>query len=269
MVLFFLFVVNNLIAQDIQNEIFYTGVYQGKPLFIQNPYLLETKGYCIREITINRKRVNINYEVSALLLDFEEVNKFSPVSIHIVYSDSTCVPILLNPESIRYHSVFSFEKIVVTDSSLVWRARGEGDEASYEVEIFDLGDWEVVNLRKSNGDYSRSEYTYFPVYEEGTNKFRIKYTSKNGTLYSEEIEHVFYPEPITFERKGNTLVLSRSCSYVITDEKNTEVMYDAGKEIDITALKHGNYYILFNDTQSELFRKNDRIKVIRKRKSTN
>ncbi|MCP4459239.1 MAG: hypothetical protein GY816_14650 [Cytophagales bacterium] len=266
---FLIFVVSILSAQDSQNKTSFSGVYRGKPLFVQNPYLSTGKAYCINQITINNEPVEINYDVSALILDFEGVNMYSPVSIHIEYSDSTCVPVLLNPEAIHYHSVFSFEELLITDSSVYWNTKGESDEGQYEVEVFDLGYWETAELRNSNGSYGGSEYTYFPMFEEGTNKYRIKYSSSDFTLYSDEIEHVFYPEPVAFKRNGNILILSRSCAYVVTDDENYEVVTGTGKEIDIAGLKSGEYYIVFNDEQAELFRKNDRIKVIRKMKSNN
>lgn len=261
--------VDRLIIRDVQNSVSYTGVYQGKPLFVQNPYLPDTKSYCISAIIINRKRVNLNYKMSALILDFKGISKFSPVSIHIEYSESTCTPILLNPESIRYHSVFSFEESTITDSSLVWKTKGEESNASYEVEIFDLGYWQSADVRNSKGTYGGSAYLYFPVYEEGSNKYRIKYTSGDIRLYSKEMEHVFYPEPVTFKRKGNLLILSRSCNYVVSDEENHMILMESGKEINIADLKHGEYHITFNDKQTELFRKKDRVKVIRKVKSNN
>jgi len=259
---FLVLVVTSLNAQDKLNETFYSGVYQGKPLFIQNPYLAEQQAYCIRQITINNRAVDINYEMSALILNFKGINKYSPVSIHIEYADSTCIPVLLNPESIRYHSVFSFEEITITDSSLVWKSKGESDEGIYEVESFYLGTWEPVESLKSSGIYGGGEYTYFPLYEEGTNKFRIKYSGASQTLYSEEIEHEFYPEPITFKREDGIIVLSRSCGYVVLDQESMEVLVGEGKEIDIVDLKSGEYFIIFNEDQTEIFRKFDSSNVV-------
>ena len=263
---FLILVVTCLNAQDEVNETSYSGVYQGKPLFIQNPYLAKEQAYCIRQITINKRPVDINYEMSALILNFKGINKYSPVSIHIEYSDSTCIPVLLNPESIRYHSLFSFEEITITDSSLAWKSKGESDYGIYEVESFYLGTWESVESRNSSGTYGGGEYTYFPLYEEGTNKYRIKYSSANQTLYSEEIEHEFYPEPITFKREEQIIVLSRSCRYAVLDQESMEVIVGEGKEINIVDLKSGEYFIIFNEDQTEIFRKFDSSNVVIKEK---
>lgn len=253
-------------AQNESNAISYSGVYKGAPLFIQNPYLSSEGTYCIKEIYINERRANINYQRSALMLNFSSVQQYSPVSIRIVYSDSTCTPILLNPDAIRYHSIFSFEKVVISDSSIHWQTKGEQPEGTYEIESFNLGYWEPLETFSSKGVFGGSSYEFFPVYEEGPNKFRVKYSNGDETLYSQEIEHVFYPEPVTFKRVGSKIILSRACEYVVTDEQNFDILTGSGKEIDISTLGNGEFYLIFDEEQAELFRKNDNVKVIRKSK---
>jgi hypothetical protein len=259
----------SLDAQNITKEISYTGVYKGSPLFVQNPYLPHLKTYCIRNIVVNDRPLKMDYDRSALVLSFESTDKYTPVTIHIEYSDSTCVPVFLNPEAIAYHNIFRFDNIGISDSSVFWLTRGEDTYGRYEVEAFDLGYWEVVSTLSSEGIYGGSSYDFYPNYEEGVNKFRIKYTSENLTLYSEEVEHVFYPEPITFKRVENRLVLSRAATYTMYDKDNMEVLNGNAKEIDISSIPSGEYGILFEEKQYELFRKNDQLIVIKRLKSDN
>lgn len=256
-------------AQNESNSISYSGVFKGTPLFIQNPYLPAQKTFCIREILINNRPVRMNYNRSAIMLNFDNVQPYSPVAIKILYSDSTCLPVLLNPESIRYHSVFSFQKVMISDSSIHWKAKGEQENANYVIEKFNLGYWEPIESVESKGIYGGAEYAYFPVYEEGPNKFRLKYVNDSEELFSQEVEHVYYPEPITFKKVGNKLILSRSCEYVVTDDQNFDVLRGSGKEVDISGLGNGEFYIIFNEDQAELFRKNENVKVVKKPKSNN
>lgn len=267
--IYILSLLSSMGAQNESQMIAYSGVYKGEPLFIQNPYLPSSKSYCITDIYVNGKRVDIVYNRSALLLDFKQVQKFSPVSIRINYSDSLCVPVLLNPDAIKYHSVFSFEAIAISDSSVVWTSKGEQPTGEYGVERFYLGDWETLKTLSSDGIYGGSDYTFFPIYEEGSNKYRIKYSDGDLTLYSEEVEHVFYPEPITYERKGAHIVLSRSSEYIVTDLDNNELIVGSGKEFKIDHLKNGQYYFVFGEEQIELYRKNDPVVVIRNREKGN
>ena len=86
----------------------YIGVYRGNSLFIQNPYQNESSNYCITKIDLNGKALNLNYQLSALILDFNKIDLFSPVSVKIFSKDSLCKPIVINPDAIFYHSNFSF-----------------------------------------------------------------------------------------------------------------------------------------------------------------
>ena len=259
----------SLDAQNNMHEISYAGVYKGTPLFVQNPYLPHLKSYCIRNIVVNERSLKMDYDRSALMLSFENTDKFTPVTIHIEYADSTCVPVFLNPDAIAYHNVFRFSNIGISDSSIYWSSRGEGTYGRYEVEVFDLGYWETIETVPSMSVYGGSSYVYYPKFDEGINKYRVKYVSEDFILYSEEVENVFYPEPITFKRAGNLLILSRATSYTMYDKDNFEVLSGTSKEIDISSIPSGEYGILFEEKQYELFRKNDNVKVIKKPKSDN
>ncbi len=267
--IYFVLSLVSLDAQITTNEISYTGVYKGTPLFVQNPYMPHLKTYCIKEIRVNKQRVNLDYNRSALILSFDQNDKFTPVSIQITYSDSTCVPIFLNPDAITYHSVFGFELIAINDSSIVWNSRGEEANGMYEVESYNLGFWESEELITAKGIFGGTLYEYFPNYREGINKYRVKYTEGERILYSEEVEYVFYAEPISFKRQGNTLVLSRGCEFIVYDAESMEVLSGTGKEIDISSIPSGDYTLAFNEKQFELFRKNDQVKVIKTPKSNN
>lgn len=265
--IYFVLSLASLDAQNSTNEISYSGVYKGTPLFIQNPYLPHLKSYCIREITVNKKRVDMDYNKSALILSFETNERYSPVAIRIQYADSTCVPVFLNPDAITYHSVFAFEHAAINDSSIMWVAKGEQPGATYTVESFYLGSWEVEEAIQARGIYGGTTYTFFPKFRDGANKFRVKYALEEQVLYSYELEHVIYPEPISFKRIENVLVLSRSCDYVVYDAENLEVLSGSGKEINISFIPSGDYTLAFNEKQYELFRKNDQVKVIKPSKS--
>jgi len=266
--IYFVLSLTSLDAQHTSNEISYSGVYKGTPLFIQNPYLPQLKAYCIQEITVNRKRVEMDYNRSALILTFESNEKYTPVAIRIQY-DSTCVPVFLNPDAITYHSVFAFESFAISDSSILWQTKGEDVTGQYAVESFYLGSWETEEIVSSKGVYGGAAYTFFPNFREGTNKFRVKYACGEQVLYSYELEHVYYPEPISFKRNDNILILSRSCAYVVYNTENEELLSGNGKEINISSIPSGDYTLAFNEKQFELFRKNDQVKVIKPPKSNN
>ena len=111
----------------------------------------------------------------------------------------------------------------------------------------------------SSGQFEGSEYAVFPDLKEGVNKFRIKYEvqSTGKYLYSEELEHVYYPEPIrifplTVTRNLN---LNRVADYEISTPEGYTILTGRGKVIELERLRRGEYFITVENT-IEKFTKN-------------
>ena len=228
------------------------GVYQGKTLFIQNPFNKESRQFCVDNIYINEEFVNINYKLSAIKLDFEGYDMNTPVKIRIVHRDTLCSPTIINPEAVLFHTIFRFTFITLTDNGLVWHTKGETGTGKFEIEKLKGGVWRDQEIRESLGRYEGAEYTYFPNLEEGANKYRIRYNfprgSRVGYLYSWEVEYNHYPEPVEFSPKfaKTKVYLSRSSHYEIYNDGNKLVLEGQGKVIDVTVLRRGRYVIYFN-----------------------
>lgn len=228
------------------------GVFKGQSLFVQNPYDRDQQRFCVEGIFINEKRVDINYRLSALKLDFDGFDLYTPVKIRIAHRDTLCTPIIINPEAILFHTIFRFEEISLTDSALVWSTKGETGVGSFEIARLYNGIWVDKQVVAGQGIYEGADYTYFPDLEEGANKYRIKYHfpvgSRTKYLYSWEFEYQYYPEPITFKPKSakTRLYLSRSSRYEIYNPDRKLVLEGQGTEIDLTVLRRGDYVIFFN-----------------------
>ncbi len=235
-----------------ENSVNLAGVFQGKPLFIQNPFDKDTRRFCIDIIYLNEKALEINYQVSALQLDFSGYNLYTPVKLQIIYKDVGCVPIIINPEAILFHTIFRFTSIRLTDSALVWKTKGEIGIGEFEIEKLSNFIWIKQKSIPAIGKYEESIYSYFPNMDEGANKYRIKYKfpsiSRSKYLFSWEFDYDHYPIPIDFRPKNvkKRLYLSRSTHYEIYDASNTLILSGQGNEIDITSLRRGQYVIYFN-----------------------
>ena len=241
-----------------QHIIEHVGVYQGKELFIQNPYNPLTKDFCIDAVYVNGKKEILNYRLSALILDFKSQDLFTPVSIKVVGKDSTCMPLIINPDAIMFHTEYKFNSVQITDSVLVWETEGERQRGSYTVEKLFTGIWVEKKTVEASGTFEKAEYRYYPEFEEGGNKYRIKYDFGNGRyLYSEEVEYNYYPEPVEFEPKEatTTLTFSRSASYSIFDKNGKEVMSGLGSSVDVSKLYPGEYVIYFDGVFPGVFDK--------------
>lgn len=228
------------------------GVFQGKTLFIQNPFNKTDREFCVEDIYINDTYLDINYKLSAIKLDFEGFDLFTPVKIRIIHKDTLCVPTIINPEAILFHTIFRFVSVALTDSALVWSTKGEMGTGEFEIERLMNGVWVDQEIRDALGRYEGAEYTYFPNLEEGANKYRIKYNFPRGArgryLFSWEVDFDHYPEPIEFKPKSakTKVYLSRSTHYEIYDAGSKLVLEGQGTVIDVTVLRQGQYVIYFN-----------------------
>ncbi len=231
------------------------GVYQGRPIFIQNTFDPIEKDFCIKEIKVNERLITFNKNISAIKVDFEKVDLFAPVTIHITHKE-TCRPIIINPDAIFYHSIFSFSEINISDSTLTWSTLGEKEGGMFVVEKIDMGIWQEEAEVEATGSFENASYKHFPKIDEGSNKFRIKYLLPDGKyLYSREIDFHFYPDPVTFrpQKTDKMIFFSRPASFKIYDAGNTVVMDGVGKEADVSRLPRGSYVIYFNEDDPGLF----------------
>lgn len=237
-------------------ELSITGVYQGKPLFIQNP-LANGNQYCIREIYLNGRPLSQNLKISAIEVDFSSIDLYTPVSVRIVH-DTLCLPKIVNPQAVLWHSSFRFNSVAVSDEELKWSTRGERDKGIYTIEKLNGEEWLSVSLVESKADFAASEYVYYPEHSEGANKYRIKYEPPSGNyLYSDEVEVVFYKELITFSPKvvSDKITLSRAAAFEILDANENTILSGNSKEIPLRLLKPGSYYIVLEGNREAFVKK--------------
>jgi len=227
-------------------EINLTGVFKGNSLYIQNPYNVETKEFCVTEVKINGKMTTSNLKLTAINIPFNGFELYSPVTVSVIHGDS-CKPKIVNPDAILYHSAFKFDSLVVNDSVMHWYTKGDSEGAMYYVEKLDVDIWDVVQEVRSKGRFQGTQYVYFPEHKEGGNKYRIKYQLPNGRyLYSMEYEHFHYPSGVTFSPRvvKDVINLSRAARYEITDADGETILKGQGKTISLRRLVPGDYSII-------------------------
>ena len=237
-------------------EVAITGVYQGKPLFIQNP--LSTSGqFCIQNIYLNGRTLDINLNISAIEIAFKGLDLYTPVSVRVAH-DSLCLPKIVNPQAVFWHSSFRFTSLSVSTEELKWATRGEREKGLYRIEKLNADEWMEIATVESKGQFSASEYLYYPEHSEGDNKYRIKYeTGSSVYLYSDEAEVVFYKEPITFSPRVVTekMTLSRAAAFEILDSSEKVILTGNAKEIPLRLLKPGTYYIVLDGVKESFVKR--------------
>lgn len=237
------------------------GVFKGQTLFIQNPFNKTSRSFCVQEIRINEESLAIKYDLSALKIDFDGYDLYTPVKIKVIHADTLCNPVIINPEAVLFHTIFRFSSVQLTDSSFFWSTKGERGIGSFEVERLINGFWENQEVVEASGDYEGSTYSHYPTLQEGANKYRVKYSFPSGSrveyLYSQELELEYYPEPVEFTPKSakTHLYFSRASQYEIYDQGNNLILEGQGKEVDVRRLRRGRYVIYFDGLYPGAFNK--------------
>lgn len=230
-----------------------TGVYQGTSLYVQNPYYSELGEFCVREVTVNKRKVDLNYKLSALKINFDGISMNSPVYIDVNHM-AQCAPRIVNPVAIYYHSNFKYTKLLLNDTTLYWEAKGDSEDGVYSIEQLQGDYWSEVHTLKSQGVFEGTSYEYTPYMVVGSNKFRIKYSLPSGRyLFSDELEYVYYKEPVTFNIASNRMIFSNVTEYEILDNKGNTVIQGEGREIPLRLIRPGEYVIFFDGGRSESF----------------
>lgn len=241
-------------AQTQKTESYLAGVYKGETLFIQNPFIKDEMSFCVENVFVNDVLQKINANLSAIKIDFEGLDLNTPVKVRIVHRDTTCKPIIINPDAILFHTIFRFNAIYLTDTALIWSTKGERGIGAFSVEKLTGGIWAEESTIEASGNYSGEKYHYYPSLEEGPNKYRVKYHFPEGSriehLYSWEVEYDFYPEPVEFSPKSVKKILkfSRYTPFEIYDMKTNLIYSGEGKEVDLSKIRmrRGQYTIYFD-----------------------
>ena len=234
-----------------------TGVYKGHSLYIQNPYDRVANEFCINNVRVNGNSLNLNLKLSALKINFNGIDLFTPVAIKVEHTEN-CNPRFINPDAILFHSSFKFDSLYLNDSILIWTTKGDKKEGLFSVEQLNGDLWEPVEEIRAKGIFEGTQYVYFPVHHEGGNKYRIKYELPNGRfLYSKEMEFVYYHEPVTFSPKvvKDWITLSRNAEFEIVNAGGEVILKGQAKEIPVRLLKPGDYVIYIEGTSDSFVKK--------------
>ncbi len=132
---------------------------RGSLFFIQNPFRPELGKFCVEGVFLNDRKLDLNYRLSALKIDFKETDLFTPVSIRIEYSDSLCSPEFVNTQAIFFHSSYKFLSVNLSDSALYWTTEGERETGIYTVEKLENGIWIDQEVVPAEAKFEFTEYT--------------------------------------------------------------------------------------------------------------
>ncbi|OFY72905.1 MAG: hypothetical protein A2265_08550, partial [Bacteroidetes bacterium RIFOXYA12_FULL_33_9] len=180
------------------------GVFQGKNIYVMNPFSQSGVGFCVYEVTVNGKVTTDEINSSAFEIDFSSlnINLGSEIKVSIKHKEN-CKPKVLNPEVLKAKSTFEIKLINVDkEGNLNWTTENESGKLPFVVEQFRWNKWVKVGTIEGKGTPSSSNYTMKVNVHSGSNKFRVKqidYTNK--PRYSAEVPFRSMTPPVSLVSK--------------------------------------------------------------------
>ena len=237
------------------------GNYQGKNLYVQNPFASSGVGFCAYEVTVNGQVTTDEVNSSAFEIDFKNLGlkPGDKVVVKIEHKDD-CTPKVLNPEVLKPKSTFTTQSISVDPktSTLKWTAKDESGKLTYTVEQFRWNKWVKVGEVDGIGTPDAHEYQFKVSPNSGKNKFRVKqvdYTGQprmsNPADFNSDIPAVTEGP----EKVKDFINFSAPTMYEIYDEYGNIAKRGFGDKVDVTDLKKGIYYLNYDNSMTQFINK--------------
>ena len=240
-------------------EIVLKGIYQGKNIYVMNPFASSGVGFCVYEVTVNGQLTTDEINSSAFEIDLTifQFSKGDKLIIIIKHKDG-CLPKVINPEVLKPQSTYVASLMKVDrDENLTWTTKGESGSLKFIIEQFRWNKWIKVGSVKGKGTVGTNNYSVKVNPHSGNNRFRIKqvdYTRKSR--YSKEVRFRSMLPPVTYQplKPSTEIVFSRETMFEIYDYYGNLVNKGVTARIDISSLKKGDYFLNYG-TKTETFKR--------------
>lgn len=237
------------------------GHYQGKNLFVQNPFSDAGVGFCVYQVTVNDKVSTDELNSSAFEVDLGAYNLKvgDKVTVKILHKDG-CSPLVLNPEVLKPKSTYNIVKqAVATDGTYTWTTTNETGELPFVVQQKRWNKWVRIGEVPGTGTPGEHTYTFKVVPHSGVNTFRVM--QMDMTKRPRVSETVTYTDPAvaavswTYDKGGKAIHLSSGSLYEVYDQYGNIVKRGYAADIDVNTLAKGMYYLNFDNKMGDSFTK--------------
>jgi hypothetical protein len=261
-----LFVSGIACAQDSLSygKIVLEGAYEGKNIYIQNPYASNDTGFCTVRVLVNGVETKDDISSSAYEIDLRGYGFSMGDKIKIeIFHKKDCKPKVLNPEPGPRKSTFECTKISVDpDGTLRWTTTGETGKLPFVVETFVWNKWVKIGEVDGKGGAGPNEYTLRITPHSSVNQLRVKqfdYSSQPN--YSKPVKFCQSAGP---ELKSSNFVryieFSGQTLYELYDRNGNIVKRGFGSSIDCSGLQDGSYFLNYDNRSTGITKSHKSIK---------
>lgn len=257
---FILFALILIGSTSMAGTIILEGNYQGKNLYVQNPFAGSGVGFCTYEVTVNGDVTTDEINSSAFEIDFTnfQLQIGEKVVVAIKHKDD-CRPKVLNPEVLKPKSTFEVVAMNVTKEAILeWQSKNETGKLSYVVEQFRWNKWIKIGEVEGKGVDAESNYTFQTTPHSGENQFRVKQVDYTGKpRYSKPVRHRCLDGEISFTpvKVKDDIDFTSETMFEIYDSYGNIVKKGFASKVDASNLSKGIYYLNYDNKTDKFVKK--------------
>lgn len=232
------------------------GKFQNKNIYIHNGLGKEGVGYCVKEVKVNGHITTDETNSSSFEIDLRalQLKYGEAVTIEIMHSEG-CLPKVLNLEDLRPKPSFEVLLLDLSPSgTLKWTTANEMGALPFIIEQYKWNKWVPIGMVEGVGTSEAHEYSFNVAMHSGTNKYRIKQKGFNSFVkISKDITAVSsVNRPSYAITKDLTSVdFSGETAYEVYDAFGLILKKGFGKQIDISNLPKGAYFLCYDNALAE------------------
>ena len=239
------------------------GNYQGKDLYIQNPFAGDGAGYCVTKVEVNGEETKDEINASAFKIDLKRLNLAigTPVEVKIFHGDD-CLPRVIH-DTYTPRSTVDFDSIYIDSThTLKWATSREAGALPFLVEQKRWNKWIKVGEVEGKGIAGQTNLYEFKLdLHSGENEFRVKQLDITKVpRYSPSVKVMSdgpIVEPCGPFKGGNAINFTTSTMYEVYDKDGNIQLKGEGTTIDISKLQRGIYYLAYDNTTQKFIKKKD------------
>lgn len=236
------------------------GNYQGKNLYVQNPFSGTGVGFCTFEVKVNGNVTTDEINSSAFEIDL--ANFQLPVGEKLVIAikhKDDCRPKVLNPEVLKPKSTFELVDIKVSNNGqLDWSTKNESGKLPFIVEQFRWNKWIKIGEVEGKGTPSANAYQFQVIPHSGENMFRVKqvdYSNEANISKTARYRSLAQEVKLKGAKISKLLEFTSETMYEIYDSYGNIVKKGYSANVDCENLKKGIYYVNYDNKTEEFVKK--------------
>ncbi|MDX9749733.1 MAG: hypothetical protein RBT71_01450 [Flavobacteriales bacterium] len=237
------------------------GNYQGRNIFIQNPFSEAGVGFCVFEVTVNGQIATDEINSSAFEVDMTNFGlaQGDAVVVQIRHKDG-CTPVVLNPEVLKPRSTFEVVKQSIgSDGTYTWTTTNEIGSLPFIVEQKRWNKWVKAGEVAGKGTPGENTYAFQVTPHSGENTFRVKQVDLDRKArYSEAVTITDNSvAPVTWgpAKPKSEITFSGRTMFEIYDEYGNIVKRGTADRVDVSNLPRGLYYLNYDNKTGETFKR--------------